>query len=154
MKKILLLVLALAVSVMFSACGADDTKGNSSSNNQSGALMPDTSNNSSGGSLTSDIMPSMPDGSMVNPGTNTPAGSSSNGSGTADTNISRDKAIEIALNAAGVTKEKARDLDAELDRENGTDIWDVDFESGNMDYSYDINAKTGAIVKQDKQPND
>lgn len=152
MKKILLLVLASVVAVMLSACGPDDTKGGNSNNNQNGDLIPNTSDNSSGGSLTSDIMESMPNGSAVNPGTNTPTDSSK--SNQFDTKISRDKAIEIALNSAGINKDNAFDFDVELDRELGVTVWDIDFETMDMEYSYEINAETGKIVRQNKERND
>ncbi len=153
MKRILLLVLTLSLAVMLTACGTDGTNESSSSNDQSGALMPDTSNNSSGGSDTSDLMPSIPDGSAVNPGTNTPTDSSLNNSA-AETKISRERAIEIALNTAGVGKDKTHDLDAELDRENGRIVWDVDFETKDMEYSYEIDSDSGAVIKKEKEPND
>lgn len=64
--------------------------------------------------------------------------------------ISRDRAIELALTEAGFTKEEVRDLEAELDRERGGLVWEVDFESGKLEYSYDINATTEEIVKVER----
>lgn len=63
--------------------------------------------------------------------------------------ISRNRAIEIALQEAGVKKSDVRDLDAELDRERDIAVWEVDFEVGNREYEYEINAKTAAILKHD-----
>ena len=149
MKRLLLLVLTLSLAVMFAACGTDDTKGSSSSNDQSGALMPDSSNNSSGGSDASDLMPSIPDSSAVNPGTNTPTDSSAT-----DTAINRDRAIEIALNAAKQKKENVYDIDAQLDREQGNLVWEVDFETRDTEFSYEIDADNGNIIKTENEPND
>ena len=65
---------------------------------------------------------------------------------TNETLISRDTAINTALNAAGLKKAEVRDLDAELDYEKGIKVWEVDFEKGNKEYSYEINANTGKII--------
>ncbi len=64
--------------------------------------------------------------------------------------ITRERAIEIALNHAGLTEAEIRELEVELDRDRGRDIWDVDFEQGNTDYSYEIDLENGEIVKSEK----
>ena len=63
--------------------------------------------------------------------------------------ISRSKAQELALKHAGVTS--ARDLDAELDREKGQLVWEVDFEAGGYDYEYVLDAYTGKILRSHKE---
>ena len=60
--------------------------------------------------------------------------------------ITRDNAIEIALEKAMLKKADVRDLEAELDYEKGILVWEVDFDYQNLDYSYYINADTGVIV--------
>ena len=65
--------------------------------------------------------------------------------------IGREKAISIALNHAGVKRSDVRELDCELDRENGVLVYDIEFEVGNMEYDYDIDAKTGAVLKAWKE---
>ena len=65
--------------------------------------------------------------------------------------ISRDEAISIALNHAKLSKSDVRDLEAELDKENGVQIYEVSFESGGYDYEYDINAETGKILRSAKE---
>ena len=59
------------------------------------------------------------------------------------------KAKSVALNHAGVSEGKAYDMDIELDDEDGRLIYEVEFKSGNMEYSYEINAATGAILKHE-----
>ena len=61
--------------------------------------------------------------------------------------ITRERAIELALTHAGLTEAQVYDLEAELDRERNGTFWEVDFESGNMEYSYDINAQTEEITR-------
>ncbi len=65
--------------------------------------------------------------------------------------LTRDQALAIALQAAGLTKADVRDVDAELDREWGATLWEVDFESGTTEYSYDVDAYTGQVVKREKE---
>ena len=68
--------------------------------------------------------------------------------------IGHAKAKSIALNHAGVSENKAYDMDIELDDEDGTLVYEVEFKSGNMEYSYEINAATGAILKHEAELED
>ena len=73
-------------------------------------------------------------------------------SGSAD--IGHAKAKSIALNHAGVSESKAYDMDIELDDEDGILVYEVEFKSGGMEYSYEINAATGAILKHETELDD
>ena len=73
-------------------------------------------------------------------------------SGGAD--IGHAKAKSIALNHAGVSENEAYDMDIELDDEDGTLVYEVEFKSGNMEYSYEINAASGAILKHEAEIDD
>ena len=64
------------------------------------------------------------------------------------------KAKSIALNHAGVSENKAYDMDIELDDEDGRLIYEVEFKFGGMEYSYEINAATGAILKHEAELDD
>ena len=66
--------------------------------------------------------------------------------------IGHAKAKAIALNHAGVSESKVYDMEIELDEEDGMLVYEVEFKSGGMEYSYEINAATGAIVKQETEP--
>ena len=68
--------------------------------------------------------------------------------------IGHAKAKSVALNHAGVSEGKAYDMDIELDDEDGTLVYEVEFKSGNMEYSYEINAATGAILKHEAELDD
>ena len=68
--------------------------------------------------------------------------------------IGHAKAKTIALNHAGVSETQAYDMDVELDDEDGTLVYEVEFKSGNMEYSYEINAATGAILKHETEIGD
>ena len=69
-------------------------------------------------------------------------------------NISHAKAKSIALNHAGVSESKAYDMEIELDDEDGTLAYEVEFKFGGMEYSYEINAATGAILKHEAELDD
>ena len=68
--------------------------------------------------------------------------------------IGHAKAKSIALNHAGVSESKAYDMEIELDDEDGTLVYEVEFRSGGMEYSYEINAATGAILKHEAEIDD
>lgn len=74
-------------------------------------------------------------------------------SGTAQ-DIGHAKAKSIALNHAGVSENQAYDMEIELDDEDGTLVYEVEFKSGNMEYCYEINAATGAILKHETEIDD
>ena len=71
---------------------------------------------------------------------------------TASGDIGHAKAKSIALNHAGVSESKVYGMEIELDEEDGMLVYEVEFKSGGMEYSYEINAATGAIVKQEAEP--
>ena len=68
--------------------------------------------------------------------------------------IGHAKAKSIALNHAGLSENQAYDMDIELDDEDGTLVYEVEFKSGGMEYSYEINAATGAILKHEAEIDD
>ena len=61
------------------------------------------------------------------------------------------KAKSIALNHAGVSESKAYDMDIELDDEHGKLVYEIEFKSGNMEYDYEIDASSGAILKHETE---
>ena len=64
------------------------------------------------------------------------------------------KAKSVALNHAGVSEGKAYDMGIELDDEDGTLVYEIEFKFGGMEYSYEINAATGAILKHEAELDD
>ncbi len=63
--------------------------------------------------------------------------------------ISAEKAKEIALSHAGLSKDKVSFIKAEYDREENS--YDVEFVYEKMDYEYDIHAESGKILEFDKE---
>ena len=82
-------------------------------------------------------------------GAETPMVQPSNPAASGD--IGHAKAKSIALNHAGVSESKAYDMEIELDDEDGTLVYEVEFKFGGMEYSYEINAATGAILKHEAE---
>jgi uncharacterized membrane protein YkoI len=68
--------------------------------------------------------------------------------------ITMDEAIAIALKDAGFGEKDITGLHAELERDDGITIYDVDFETAQWEYEYEVNAKTGKIIKAEKDRND
>ena len=85
-------------------------------------------------------------------GTEVPVVQPSNPAASGD--IGHAKAKSVALNHAGVSEGKAYDMEIELDDEDGTLVYEVEFKFGGMEYSYEINAATGAILKHEAELDD
>lgn len=68
--------------------------------------------------------------------------------------ITAEKALEISLAHAGISKEKAVMDRVETDFEHGKKIYEVDFYSAGYDYDYDIEAATGKILRFEKEYDD
>ena len=64
------------------------------------------------------------------------------------------KAKSIALNHAGLSENQAYDMDIELDDEDGKLVYEIEFKSGNMEYDYEIDAASGAILKHEAELDD
>lgn len=68
--------------------------------------------------------------------------------------IGHAKATSIALNHAGVDANTIYDINTELDVENGIIVYEVEFKSGNIEYDYEIDAATGAILRHETELDD
>ena len=65
--------------------------------------------------------------------------------------IAVEKALDVALNNAGLTREHVWDIDVELERKFGQMVFEVTFDAGQYEYEYYINAESGEIVKSFKE---
>jgi len=79
---------------------------------------------------------------------------SPNKENTANKEISKDEAIEIALNHAGLSRSEVHFDDVELEDEDGLKEWEIEFDHSNWEYEYDIDAKTGNILDFEKDHDD
>lgn len=78
-------------------------------------------------------------------GSYAPTQGGSGSTGTASGTITLEQAKEIALNHAGLTADAVYFEKAKLDYDDGMQIYEVEFISGNVDYEYEIDALTGAV---------
>ena len=85
--------------------------------------------------------------------TTKPSGQKPAPSGTVQ-DIGYAKAKSIALNHAGLSENQAYDMDIELDDEDGKLVYEIEFKSGNMEYDYEIDAVSGAILKHEAELDD
>lgn len=150
MKRTALLLLTLTLVLVITGC--NEASGNRVNNENS-------KNNGTTDAVvvsTNDTKPAVPVSTEAAPITNTNAEQLAPVPETNNTNttIDRDTAINTALNDAGLTKDSVFDLDAELDKERNGTYWEVDFETRDREYSYDINAYTGEIVRIENERND
>lgn len=60
--------------------------------------------------------------------------------------VSREQALEIALEHAGLTADQVTGLRAEYDTDHGYPEYDVEFRYGKWEYDYEIDAETGEIL--------
>ena len=80
------------------------------------------------------------------------AGDASSQSGTAA--ITEARAKEIALAHAGVSAKSAAGYKCELDTDDGTAVYEIEFLAGGYEYDYEIDAGTGAVRKAEKELDD
>lgn len=66
----------------------------------------------------------------------------------------RESAINTALTHAGLTRETVSRLQAKLDRENGRQVYEVEFHVGQTEYSYKVDAASYEIINWEKDFDD
>ena len=63
--------------------------------------------------------------------------------------VSASQAQQAALSHAGLTASQVTELQTELDEDNGRIYYEVEFKQGTVEYQYEIDASTGAILKSE-----
>lgn len=76
--------------------------------------------------------------------------SSTTSSGTSTTVTDRNKALEIALNHAGLKQSQISRLSIEQDRDDGVTIYEIEFRTDSAKYEYEITA-SGSVRKFEKE---
>lgn len=62
--------------------------------------------------------------------------------------ISREDALNIACQAAGVQNNQVTRTEVEFDSEGGIMVYEIEFHANQMEYEFDIDARTGSIIGQ------
>lgn len=100
-------------------------------------------------------------GGGTNSGANGGNGDTQNGTGSSGTEnvpspapgsyISKETAKNTALAHAGVSAANAKHMEIELDEEDGIMVYDIEFVAGGIEYSYEIDAATGAVREYESE---
>lgn len=130
MKKLLVLFFALALVLSLIACEKPNATG--SSQNTSG------NNNATTGQSSLETSQQAVSQPTVLPNSQT-------------ANITEAQAKQIALSHAKVTEADDSRLTVEYDKNDGVASYEIEFFVGKDEYDYDIDAKTGAILKAEKE---
>ena len=72
----------------------------------------------------------------------------------APTYLSADEAKAAALAHAGVKAADAYGWECEFDRDDGRTVYDVDFHANGYEYSYEISAVDGSVLKYEREKDD
>ena len=65
------------------------------------------------------------------------------------TKVTKDEAKQAALHDAGFKESDVSGLKVELDKDDGTAKYEVDFYKDGIEYNYDIDATTGQVLSKD-----
>lgn len=84
----------------------------------------------------------------------TTTGSTSGTTSGSSSLISAEAAKSAALAHAGVNASNVYEFKCELDRDDGVTLYEVEFKSGGMEYEYEIDATTGAVLKAEQDLDD
>ena len=68
--------------------------------------------------------------------------------------ISADEAKAAALAHAGVKAADAYGWECEFDKDDGRAVYEIDFKAGNYEFSYEIDAVSGAVLDFEKELDD
>jgi len=121
MKKLLVVLLSLLCALTLAGC--------SSNNNQAPAETP-----------------------AAAPSTDNKPAETKSSTGNQNTNmILMDEAKAIAYKEAGVDESDVTYFYAKLDKDDGKDVYEVEFYAGNKEYDYDIDPYTGAVLSFDSE---
>lgn len=135
MKKIISLILCLAFMLSLTACGRtiNDMTSDVESMGNSVVSGAESAIDKAGSEITGN-------------------GKENNGNSSVDlmAGITANDAKQAALKHAGLDESQVSNVDVDLDRDNGRLIYEVDFNSGNTEYDYDIDAETGEVISFDK----
>ena len=63
--------------------------------------------------------------------------------------LTREEAIQVALDRVGLKEEAVTFTKIELDRDDGRQIWEIEFISAGVEYDFDIDARTGNVLEMD-----
>ena len=132
--------LAVPMALFLAGCGAQPAQSTDANANKESTQQTQTTDNKSQTNTQSTTQTQ-----TQTPAQTTPA---------QPTYIGEEAAKKAALSHAGFDESAVTNLKVELDLDDGTPHYDVDFKQGGMEYDYDINATTGEIMKSKSEVDD
>lgn len=63
--------------------------------------------------------------------------------------LTKEEAVQVALERVALRKETVTFTKIELDRDDGRQIWEVEFISDGTEYEFEIDARTGCVLEMD-----
>lgn len=150
-KKIIALIAAAALATCLAlvGCASGGSSGSAASSSAASSSAASASAASASTSASSAAAPASSASTSASASAATPSASASSAA-----YIGEDAAKEIALKDAGLAAGDVTELKAELDLDDAVVHYDVDFKAGGMEYNYDVNATTGAIMESKSEVDD
>lgn len=71
-----------------------------------------------------------------------------------ETRLTGSQAVAKALEHAGLSASQVKELECELDYEDGKPIYEIEFKYGNTEYEYEISAYDGSVVSSKTEKDD
>lgn len=76
------------------------------------------------------------------------------GQGGGEVKLTGSQAVAEALERAGLSASQVKELECELDYEDGKPIYEIEFKYGNTEYEYEISAYDGSVVSSKTEKDD
>ena len=135
MKRYIAMILVLVTVLVLSACGTANAT----------AAQPETQSAGSAPESEATTEPQVPIAAEVqNPSAAPEVGAEAS-------MITEEEAKKIALEDAGATEEQLGGLYIHMDRDDGIQVYEVEFFVGAEEYDYEINTSDGSIVSKDRE---
>ena len=155
-KKIMAIaaVAALTGALALAGCASGQAASSSASSAESSAASSAAA--SSASSAESSAASSAPASSAASsaPAAESSAPAASNAPADVSSYIGDQAALEIALGDAGFASADVIEIEVELDLDDPVANYDISFKQGGLDYDYEVDATSGAILKATSEPDD
>lgn len=96
-----------------------------------------------------DYTVSATDGHITEKDTDIDDGSGNVSSSSTKTEVTADEAKALALKDAGLTEAEVTKLKVKTDQDNNRPVFEIEFEKGQTDYDYTVDASSGQITEKD-----
>lgn len=149
-------VFALSAFLALALCACSGKNENMvSSGTQSPSSAVTENHNSASSDVSSEMNQDASSDTSSQPGNDTSSQTADTSSNAENvTKLTKDDAIAVALDHAGLTEAEVTRLEAEYDMDDGVAEYDVEFDHSGYEYDYEIDAQTGAVISYHKEKAD